>query len=133
MSSGRSLSMRRLAARVARHERIKQLIREAVEAAFAGWEKGLLDELPRTMEEVADDMTDNEHKRLWLRREAKIPPDYRRQRDDAIRRMLAGGLSPSAISDEVRCSLAHVYKIRREWKESNQTGEDSAARSKSPA
>jgi hypothetical protein len=103
MTDDRPLTLRRLAARVATHQRIQTAVVGAIQA-----------ELPSIIEELLGAMADDAGGTLRLYRR-KRPKAKRIERDNQIRALLGGGILPRAVAEQVKCSLAHVYTIRQQW------------------
>ena len=103
MTDDRPLTLRRLAARVASHPRIEQAVMAGIRSV-----------LPDVLEDMLGEMANDGGGTVRLYRR-KHPKAKRIERDNRIRSMLGAGAAPRAISDEVRCSLAHVYTIRQRW------------------
>jgi len=99
----RPMTLRGLATRVASHQRIVSAVIAAMQA-----------ELPHVIEELLGEMANDSGGTLRLYRR-KRPAAVRRARDDQIRALLAQGVPLPSISAEVRCSIRHIYSVRRTW------------------
>lgn len=120
MSNERPLTLRRLAARVAVNQRIRDAVVGAIEQT-----------LPLVIEDLLSEFADDEGGTLRLYRR-KRPQAKRLERDARIRDMLARSVPPKVIATEVRCSLAHVYNVRVTWQSNVQDAAEPAVSNSPP-